>query len=138
MSTNFERTVSNYPIGYFYAYTIDTVGFRVVPNQPYNLRTTSESSSTVILAVDGILSGTDTEYRYRNAYVDDDGSHGWVTISGNGNSFTPPIVSIAVDSGLDIYIGKWIEVQSRAVNALETNVLLKYSMWTPSLYIDLS
>ena len=132
-------TVSDHPIGFFYAYTIDTVAGRVVPQQPYNLRTTSESSSSVALAVDGVSSDSDVEYRYRNAYVDDGaGSNSWVIIASNGSSFTPPIVDIATDSGLDIYIGEWIEVQCRAVNTLETNALLKYSIWTPGLYIDLS
>ena len=132
-------TVSDHPVGFFYVYTIDTIAGRVVPQQPYNLRTTSESSSSVALAVDGVSSDSRVEYRYRNAYVDDgDGSNDWVTIASNGNSFTPPIVDIATDSGLNIYIGKWIEAQCRAVNPLETNALLKYSIWTPGLYIDLS
>ena len=141
--------VRDYPLGFFYAYTIDTISTRVVPIQPRGLAVKSGTTASVVRsefsvnAESGNPSGTTIEYQYRNAYVDDpvnDITRSWRTAGTGGVIENAPVVSILDDTtGHTYHLGHWIEIRARAVSgSSDVAAVLRYSPWTPSLFINLA
>ena len=139
---------SNNLFGIIQCYVVDKdvneTNVLVIPQQPDNVELVLNSGAIDVTWDDPMSIYTDAisdyeyEIEYRNAYVEDDGSRSWVSVS---NIMTPnvtvtmndiPVVALPHELG---NLGSWIEVQVRAVNVDEDNLVLKYSPWSVSRYI---
>ena len=128
-------------MGYIFAYTIDEITNKITPPQPTGLSVDSNPTvSSIGISIDTYPTDNadwSIEYRYRNAYVNDNvlGSRVWRTTTSSPIT-DAPVVNILEDTDGSTYkVGHYIEIQARGVNSASgIDVRLRYSPWTPSVY----
>ena len=138
------KTVNAKGMGYVFAYTIDEITNKIAPPQPTGLSVDANPTvSSIGISIDTYPTDNadwSVEYRYRNAYVNDnvvgsDNSRSW-RVTSSPPITDAPVVSILDDTDGSTYkVGHYIEIQARGVNsATGINGRLRHSPWTPSVY----